>query len=416
MESKINLASMSEPEPPHPVNTGVTEGAQSIDFTDTETAFAHKSDKELKKMGRLFALMNKSTLVYVGSKLGLMAFQLRLPFVNTLVKHTIFQQFCGGENLMDCQNAIDTLYKNDSLTILDYGAEGKSDEDELNAVMEETIRAVEFAASNVSVPVISTKITGMVPNEVLIALQEGKELTSGQKRDYDALLDRVEAICAKASELNVGIFVDAEESWLQDPIDDLVMDMMAKYNHEKVIIYNTYQLYRHDKLQDLKEHHDRALAEGFLLGAKLVRGAYMEKERGRALELGYPSPIQPNKEATDHDFDAAVDYCVRHYETIASCCASHNVESNRKQAILIDHLGYDRQHSHFNFCQLYGMSDYITFNIGNAGYNVAKYVPYGPIRDVVPYLIRRAQENSSVTGEMSRELSLIHSEITRRGL
>lgn len=407
---------MSESEPPHPINMGVTEGAKSIDFTDTETAFAHKSDKELKKMSRLFSLMNRSALVNIGSKLGLIAFQLRLPFVNTIVKHTIFQQFCGGENLMDCQSAIDTLYNNDSLTILDYGAEGKSDEDELNAVMEETIRAIEFAASNVSVPVISTKITGMVPNEVLIALQEGKTLNSGQQRDYDALLDRVEGICDKASELNVGIFVDAEESWLQDPIDDLVMDMMAKYNHEKVIIYNTYQLYRHDKLQDLKEHHSRALAEGFLLGAKLVRGAYMEKERERATELGYPSPIQPNKQATDLDFDAAVDYCVRHYETIASCCASHNVESNRKQATLIDQLGYDRQHAHFHFCQLYGMSDYITFNIANAGFNVAKYVPYGPIRDVVPYLIRRAQENSSVTGEMSRELSLIQSEIARRGL
>jgi len=413
MESKIKEPSMSESEPPIP---GRGSSVKSIDFTNTEIAFSAKTDKELKKMSKLFGLMNKSALVNIGSKLGLLAFKLRLPFVDFFVKRTIFQQFCGGENLMDCQHAIDTLYKNNSLTILDYGAEGKSNEEELNKVMEETIRAIEFAASNVSVPVISTKITGLVANDILIKLQNKEDLNSGEQREYEALLDRVNSICSKAAELKVGVFVDAEESWLQDPIDDLVMDMMSKYNHERVNVYNTYQLYRHDKLVDLKEHHKQATTGGFLFGAKLVRGAYMEKERERASEMGYKSPIQPDKAATDRDFDAGVDYCVRNYENIASCCASHNVESNRKQAVLIEELGLDKEHPHFNFCQLYGMSDYITFNIGKAGYNVAKYVPYGPIRDVVPYLIRRAQENSSVTGEMSRELSLIKSEIKRRGI
>lgn len=405
---------MSESEPPNPIREKAN--SDNIDFTDTEIAFSAKTDKELKKMGRLFGLMNKSALVNVGSKLGLIAIKLRLPFVDYLVKQTIFQQFCGGENLMDCQNSIDTLYKYNTLTILDYGAEGKSDEEELDKVMEETIRAIEFAASNVSVPVISTKFTGMVDNDILIKLQNKEDLTSGEQRAYDALLERVDNICSKAAELKVGVFVDAEESWLQDPIDDLVMDMMSKYNHDRVNIYNTYQLYRHDKLEDLRAHHKLATDGGFMFGAKLVRGAYMEKERERATEMGYPSPIQPDKASTDRDFDAGIEYCVRNYENIASCCASHNVESNRKQAALIDKLGFDKSHPHFNFCQLYGMSDYITFNIGKAGYNVAKYVPYGPIRDVVPYLIRRARENSSVTGEMSRELSLIKSEIKRRGI
>lgn len=405
---------MSESEPPNPIREKAN--SDNIDFTDTEIAFSAKTDKELKKMGRLFGLMNKSALVNVGSKLGLIAIKLRLPFVDYVVKQTIFQQFCGGENLMDCQNSIDTLYKYNTLTILDYGAEGKSDEEELDKVMEETIRAIEFAASNVSVPVISTKFTGMVDNGILIKLQNKEDLTSGEQRAYDALLERVDNICSKAAELKVGVFVDAEESWLQDPIDDLVMDMMSKYNHDRVNIYNTYQLYRHDKLEDLRAHHKLATDGGFMFGAKLVRGAYMEKERERATEMGYPSPIQPDKASTDRDFDAGIEYCVRNYENIASCCASHNVESNRKQAALIDKLGFDKSHPHFNFCQLYGMSDYITFNIGKAGYNVAKYVPYGPIRDVVPYLIRRARENSSVTGEMSRELSLIKSEIKRRGI
>lgn len=389
-------------------------GATNIDFTDTEIAFSTKTDKELKKMSFLFLMMNKSTLVNIGSKLGLIAFKLRLPFVNYAVRHTIFQQFCGGEDLKDCQKAVDTLYKNNALTILDYGAEGKSDEEDLNNVMEETIRAIEFAASNESVPVISTKFTGLVANSILEKLQNKEALTITEQRDYEKLLERVDNICSKAHEFGVGIFVDAEESWMQRPIDNLTLDMMAKYNQDKVILYNTYQLYRHDKLADLKSDHKKATQGGFLFGAKLVRGAYMEKERERAREMGYDSPIQPNKESTDRDFDLGIEYCVKNYKNIASCCASHNVESNKKQAVLIDNLGLDRAHPHFNFCQLYGMSDYITFNIAKAGYNVAKYVPYGPIRDVVPYLIRRAQENSSVTGEMSRELSLIKSEVKRR--
>lgn len=405
---------MSESKPANP--SSVNNNSSSIDFTNTEIAFSAKSDKELKKMAKLFSLMNKSALVNVGSKLGLIAIKLRLPFVDYIVKQTIFQQFCGGENLNDCQKSIDTLYKNNTLTILDFGAEGKSEEEELNNVMSETIRAIEFAASNVSVPVISTKITGMVDNGILIKLQNKEQLSSGEQKEYEALLERIDKVCSKAAELEVGVFVDAEESWLQDPIDNLVMDMMAKYNNDRVNIYNTYQLYRHDKLEDLKAHHKIATEGGFLFGAKLVRGAYMEKERERASEMNYKSPIQPDKASTDRDFDAGIDYCVRNYKNIASCCASHNLESNRKQAALIDEMGLDKAHPHFNFCQLYGMSDHITFNVGKAGYNVAKYVPYGPIRDVVPYLIRRAQENSSVTGEMSRELSLIKSEIKRRGI
>jgi len=405
MESTLKKALMEDPEP-----------SKAIDFTDTEIAFSTKTDKELSKMGKLFTLMNKSALVNIGSKLGLIAFKLRLPFVDYIVRNTIFEHFCGGENLMDCQGAIDTLYKHDSLTILDYGAEGKSSEEDFNLVMEETMRAIEFAASNNSVPVVSTKITGLVDNDILVNIQNGKEQNESEKRAYHQLYERVDRICGRAAELKVGVFVDAEESWLQEPIDDLVLEMMEKYNHGKVIVYNTYQMYRHDKLNQLKNDHQIAIKTGYLFGAKLVRGAYMEKERARAEEMNYPSPIQPDKTSTDRDFDEAVDYCIRNYKQIASCCASHNLESNKKQAELIDELGFQKDHPHFNFCQLYGMSDYITFNIGKAGYNVAKYVPYGPIRDVVPYLIRRAQENSSVTGEMSRELSFIKTEIKRRGI
>jgi len=401
------------------MNTQTTPEPQrhsDVDFSNTEIAFSNKSNKELKKMSRLFTLMGKASLTKIGSVLGLWAFKLRLPFVQSIVKSTIFEQFCGGENLLDCQEAIDRLYKYDTLTVLDYGAEGKSSEEELNEVAEEFVKALELAASNNSVPVITIKISGLADNGLLQAVQADKKLTGAEQQAYDKLLERVDTVCSKASELGVGVFIDAEESWLQIAIDQIAIKMMDKYNRDAVAVYNTYQLYRHDKLAQLKQDHKTAVDGGYMLGAKLVRGAYMDKERERAKEMAYPSPIQPDKAATDRDFDLATAYCVEHYKTIASCCATHNIASSQKQIDLINRLGIERDHPHVNFCQLYGMSDYITFNIANAGYNVAKYVPYGPIREVVPYLIRRAQENTSVTGEMTRELTYISKELKRRGL
>jgi proline dehydrogenase len=300
--------------------------------------------------------------------------------------------------------------------VLDYGAEAKNDEDEFDAVMNENIKAIEMAASNNSVPVISTKITGLVDMDILELLNKKKELTPGQQSQWDTARKRINQICEKAHEHSVGVFIDAEESWIQDPIDHIALEMMENYNKEKVIVYNTYQLYRHDKLADLKNDHEVAKQKGFLLGAKLVRGAYMEKERKRAEEEGYLSPIQTSKENSDKDYDASIKYCFDNYETISFCCASHNLNSNLFLARLINEKGLDRTHPHLNFCQLQGMSDYITFNLSKNGYNAAKYVVYGPVKDVIPYLIRRAQENTSVTGEMGRELSLINKEIKRRGI
>jgi proline dehydrogenase len=317
---------------------------------------------------------------------------------------------------LDCQPVIDKLYENDTFTILDYGAEGKSDEDDLDTAMKETIKAIEMAASNNSVPVVSTKITGLVDNNVLIKLQNNEPLSDGEKRNYQHLVERLDEICEKAHELNIGVFVDAEESWMQDPIDELVLQMMEKYNKEKVCVYNTYQLYNITKLDHLKRDHQRCLAKNVLFGAKLVRGAYMDKERARAEDMGYPSPIHANKALTDQAYNDGITYCVEHFESIASCCASHNADSNLLQAKLMDQKGIEHDHSHLNFCQLYGMSDNLTFNLSRAGFNAAKYVVYGPITDVIPYLIRRTEENASVTGEMSRELSLINKEIKRRGI
>ena len=386
----------------------------NLDFSNTEIAFASKSNKELKNTVRLFRLMNKQWLVNLGSDIGAFALKANIPFARKITRNTIFNQFCGGESLMDCQDTIDNLYRYQTLTVLDYGLEAKSTDEELNKVQEELIRAVELAASNSSVPVVSIKISALADNKLLEKKQDGQDFTEEESKDYQKLVDRLLAICTKAKELEVGIFIDAEESWIQDSIDELVEQMMQRFNTEKVIVFNTFQLYRHDRLDYLKSSFAEAKKNGYMLGAKLVRGAYMDKERARAAEMGYESPIHKNKEAVDKDYDEGIRFCIEHYEEISSCCASHNLASNLLQAQLITDKGIRKNHEHLNFCQLYGMSDYISFNLASDGFNVAKYVPYGPITEVIPYLIRRAKENSSVTGEMSRELNYLSKELKRR--
>lgn len=394
----------------------VGEEILQLNFSNTEIAFAHKTDAQLKKAEWLFGLMNKAWLVSLGAKLGLKAIQMRLPFVETIVKNTIFAQFCGGTTLLEAMPAIEQLAKFNTLAILDYGAEAKVTEDDFNQTMKETIRSIEFAKRNDNIPVVSAKISGIARFGLLENLQQGAPFTPATRQEYKVVLKRMDAICHVACTQGVGVFFDAEESWIQDSIDHLVTVMMRRYNREKVVVYNTFQLYRHDRLQFLFDSYEMAKRGGYKLGAKMVRGAYMEKERERAAEMGYPSPIQPNKAATDDAFNTAIRFCVDHYEEIGSCNASHNADSARLQAELIVEKEIPRNHPHLNFCQLYGMSDHLTFNLAKAGFNVAKYVVYGQVKEVVPYLIRRAQENSSVTGDMSRELELVTKEVKRRKL
>jgi len=387
-----------------------------LDFDDIQTAFASKSDEELKKMAKIFRLMNKKWLVELGSTIGLAAFKLRVPFARTLVRKTIYDQFCGGRTLLETTGVIANLERYGVKTILDYGAEGKEDELDFNRVMNETIRAIDFASDNSNIPVVSTKITGLTSNLLLEKISSGVSLTTEEEHDYESLKKRLDVICNRAADRSVSVFVDAEETWIQPAIDTLVNMMMKRYNREKAIVYNTFQMYRHDRLSYLMESHQQARKEDWILGAKIVRGAYMDKERARAKAKGYESPIQPDKQSTDKDYDAAVVYCVNHYNEIASCNASHNAASAKLQAEMVLKAGIAPDHPHFHFSQLYGMSDNITFNLAKAGFSVSKYLPYGPVEDVIPYLIRRTQENTSVTGDMSRELSMILREIKRRGL
>lgn len=388
----------------------------TVDFSNTEIAFAHLSDRELKKTAWLFNMMSKPWLVKYGSGLGLWAVERGMPFAETVVKNTVFEQFVGGTTLLDSQPNIDRLAAHNTLTILDYGAEAKETETDFNYTMNENIRAIDFASRSKHIPVVSTKVTGLARFGLLERIQAAQTLTREELSEYRNVLKRIDAVCYHAAKKGVAVFIDAEESWIQDTIDHLVWLMMKRYNKERVVVYNTFQMYRHDRLSFLTESYDRSRQAGFLLGAKLVRGAYMEKEAKRAAEMGYPNPINPTKPATDDHYNMGLRFCLDHLEHIALCNASHNADSALLQVELMEQKNIPHNHPHTMFSQLFGMSDNLTFNLAKAGFRVAKYVPYGQVVDVVPYLIRRAQENTSVTGDVGREHALILKEVKRRGL
>lgn len=390
-----------------------------ISFDNTENAFAYKSDKELKQSKFLFSTMDYPLFVPIGTRLTPFLMKTGLP-VNGIIKNTIFKQFVGGETLAETETVANTLGKYGVDVILDYGVEGKKGEANFEHATEEFIKVIKYAATQKNIPFISIKVSAFASNGLLKTLNEAPRLRSGihdheeEEAEWDKVCDRMYRICEAAAKYNIGVLVDAEESWLQDPVDRLTIEMMEEFNKTKAIVYNTIQLYRHDRLKFLELSHKIAAKGGFILGVKLVRGAYMEKERKRASEYGYASPIQASKEATDNDYDAAIKFCINNINTTAFIIASHNEESSLLAVDLMNQNGLSLNHSHIHFSQLYGMSDQITFNLAKAGCSVSKYLPFGPIREVIPYLMRRAQENSSVSGQTGRELSLIKNEIKRR--
>ena len=301
-------------------------------------------------------------------------------------------------------------------TILDYGVEGKESEEDFDRAVPEFIKAIKYAATNKNIPFISLKVTGFARFALLEKIHAEATLSVEEQAEWKRIYDRIDFICKAAAENNIMVLVDAEESWIQKPVDDLTDAMMAQYNKQKVIVFNTFQMYRHDRLTFLKESVEFSKAHNYLLGAKLVRGAYMEKERNRAAAMGYPSPIQPSKAATDGDYDEGVDFCLHHLDRLAVFIGTHNEASCLKAAKYMDEHNIPATNDRVYFSQLYGMSDNISFNLAHSGYHVAKYLPYGPVADVIPYLMRRAQENTSVAGQTSRELSLIEKEIQRRNI
>lgn len=403
-----------------------------ISFDDTAKAFAYKSNKELKKARFLFASMSYQTLVKLGT--GITPWLIKMGFpIKGIIRNTIFKQFVGGESLQETSAVAKKLGAYGVQVILDYGVEGGDyGEDGLDHACDEFIRVIEYAATQPNIPFMSIKVTGIARFGLLEKLDKSVEenagslmkryvkaletLSSDEEKEWQRVHERMKRICKSAADNKIGVLVDAEETWIQDPVDVLTILMMVQFNTTTAVVYNTIQLYRHDRLRFLKDSYEAAFQKNFILGAKLVRGAYMEKERKRAVEMNYPSPIQDSKDATDNDYNTALAFCVQHIDRIAFIVASHNENSNFYTTQLLQQKGYPLNHPRVHFSQLYGMSDNITFNLADAGCKVSKYLPFGPIKDVVPYLMRRAHENSSVSGQTGRELGLIKKEIKRRGL
>ncbi len=402
-----------------------------ISFDNTEFAFEYKSGEQLKKARFLFSMMGQPWLVKVGSRLAPWLIKAGLP-VNGIIRRTIFQQFVGGETLEETSIVAKKLGEYRVQVILDYGVEGKEGEENFDNACEEFIRVINYAATQPNIPFMSVKVTGFARFSLLEKLdgmmhtasgtlmkrylKAVDELDQAEKEEWHRVRHRVMRVCETGAAKNVGVFIDAEETWIQDPVDALTIMMMDTFNKESCVVYNTLQHYRYDRLDFLKDSYAAAVERNFILGAKLVRGAYMEKERRRAEEKGYPSPIQPDKESSDRHYNEGVKFCIDHIDRIALVVASHNEYSNLYATQLLLEKGLSLHHPHVHWSQLYGMSDNITFNLAHAGCSVSKYLPFGPIRDVIPYLMRRAQENSSVGGQTGRELGLIKKELKRRSL
>jgi proline dehydrogenase len=401
-----------------------------VSFENTQTAFAYKTTDQLKKAHFLFASMGKPWLVNLGLKITPYAIKWHLPFTKTVIRSTIFQQFVGGETLEETARVANKLAEYKVQVILDYGVEGKEGEDNFDHARDEFKKVIDYAATQANIPFMSVKVTGFARFSLLEKLDSAMNAATGtlmkryltavellppaEKEEWHRVRSRMLHVCEEAAAKNIGVLIDAEETWIQDPVDALTILMMDTFNKSKAVVFNTLQLYRHDRLQFLKDSYEAAAERKFILGAKLVRGAYMEKERERAALMNYASPIQPNKAASDNDYNAAVKFCIGHLDIISVIVASHNDHSNFYTTQLLDEKNIPHNHPHVHFSQLYGMSDNITFNLAKAGFSVSKYLPFGPINDVVPYLMRRAEENSSVAGQTGRELALIKKELQRR--
>jgi proline dehydrogenase len=382
-------------------------------FSNTEIAFKNKDNGELKHSLWLFKLMRNPMLVKLFSKLTLIAIKLHLP-VSAAVKATIYKQFCSGETLDESQKVVKHLGKSGVGSILDYSVEGKENKEDFENTKNEVIKIIHVAKGNPAIPYTSLKITGIARHVLLEKLNTKQELNTEEQKENQELLDRIEHICKEAFDCNVPIYFDAEESWIQDAIDSLAELMMRKYNRRDAIILTTLQMYRWDRIDYLKKLIWEARKEKFLIGIKLVRGAYMEKENKRALEQGYKSPIQRDKQSTDIDFDKAVDICLENIDIIKLCAGTHNEASTTYLLEKMKALNIRNNHPNVYFSQLYGMSDNITFNLADMGYNVTKYLPYGPVKSTLPYLMRRAEENTAIAGQISRELKMILEEKERR--
>jgi proline dehydrogenase len=384
-----------------------------IDFEDTQVAFAYRSNTELRKAYFMFKMLGFPTLVNLGKRILIPAIEIGLP-LQGLVKVTVFNQFCGGETVEESNDVIDRIKGYGVKAILDYSVEGNESEDEFDKATDKLLKTIHMAETQLAIPFSVFKVTALCRHELLEKKSRNATLTYEEEQEWSRVKQRVLRICEAGAKNEFPIMIDAEESWIQGGIDELCEEMMARFNKEKSLIYNTVQMYRHDRLTYLKSLYERARKEGYYLGIKVVRGAYMEKERERAEQMGYPSPIQVDKKASDRDYDAAIRYIIDHIDYINLVAGTHNEASSKLLVDLMNERDIAPNDHRIYFSQLYGMSDNLSFNLAHAGYNVVKYLPFGPVKEVLPYLIRRAEENTSVKGQTGRELGLIERELKRR--
>ncbi|WP_295830121.1 proline dehydrogenase family protein [uncultured Winogradskyella sp.] len=382
-------------------------------FNNTKTAFTLKTDSQLERAYFLFKMISKEPLVRIGTAVTKFALNASLP-VEGLIRSTVFDHFCGGVNEEDCLIAIDNMFTKGVSSVLDYSVEGKASENQFDDALEKILKIVSFCYEREAMPIVVFKPTAFGRFYLYEKKSEGIRLSPEEQAEWDRIVNRFRKVCKLAKEKDVEVLIDGEESWMQSAADELVEDMMREFNTEKAIVYNTLQLYRWDRLDYLKALHERAKSDDFKIGMKIVRGAYMEKERDRAEELNYKSPICETKVITDNNFDSGLKYILENNKDISIFIGTHNEESCYLAMNLMNELNIDKSDNNVWFGQLYGMSDHISFNLANQGYNVAKYLPFGPVKDVMPYLIRRAEENTSVAGQTNRELELIKSERKRR--
>lgn len=386
-----------------------------VNFEDTKTAFITKSDSQLKKASWLFKLVASEKLVSFGKWSSALAMKVGLP-IKGMVKSTVYDQFVGGETIEECRKTIQELKEHGVYSILDYSIEGNNDEAAFEDTAQKTIQTIHIAGKEAGIPFAVFKVTGVARASLLEKVSSGKVLSDEENKEFIRTKERIRRICKEAADKDISILIDAEESWIQKAVDDICTEMMRLFNRKDCIVFNTLQMYRWDRLDFLKDLYETAKKENFHCGIKLVRGAYMEKERERAYDMGYKSPIQPDKEATDRDYDAAVKFVVEHTDHLCLVAGSHNEESTRILTELMEKAGLEKEDRHVWFSQLYGMSDNLSFNLAKEGYNVVKYLPFGPVEKTLPYLIRRAEENTSAAGQTNRELKLIEKEMKRRGI
>jgi len=384
-----------------------------VQFEDTGIAFSCKTDTELKKANFIFTMVNNPMISRMATGAVRLGLWLRLP-IKGLIRQTVFNHFCGGETIDQCTPIVERLGKFNVGAILDYSVEGAKTEAGFDSTMKETLATFEASKESKAIPFCVFKVTGLADTNLLEKIHAKKTLSTDEQAAFDRVRNRVDVICKRAYDYDAKVLIDAEETWIQDPIDQLTYEMMAKYNKEAAVVFNTFQMYRADMLGNLRNAYHDATMHNYHLGVKMVRGAYMEKERDRAEKMEYPSPIHPTKQATDDAFNKGLAFCIDNKQRISLMCGSHNDYSNQYLTVLMDKHSMKNNDGRIWFGQLYGMSDHISFNLAKHGYNVAKYVPYGPVEAVIPYLLRRAEENTSVAGQSSRELMLIRSELKRR--